>query len=1605
MCKRMLSLLLMMIMLCTAGTVYGSSADIDWNRVDRDKIKRTAYIHANTTDPSIDGPSYTKVYAGEDVNVYAAVDLPNKGRKNADGTHDISENQYNLNSYVVKFYFDPTFFDLVYCDTKTHKNPSLTQGADQSAINYMLPFQTLGLTFEDAAAKNISGWTEDEMKGVMVDYTDRSLPNVSTQNIYGKDYTVVQGVFVLQGEETLFPEAGSVLPNWYNLCNITLRPKVGVKGSTEVMIETGAVSNDGIFELIPKHKSGYPWSFKDSTEILNGGYHQIIIGDTAPVNPPIPDIKPGAYVYPEYGDMVIHLETETADCQIFYTTDTSIPKYPNDAEYILYDSIKGIKIPYTSTLRCYARKLIGNSYKYSYVMDYNYIIEPPAPTLFFADGSKVPYYYYTDSNKFYVYGTDKIDADGNISNMHEIYYTFSPSIDLAELKIGANNNDPETSWVKLDKISREIEIDKTTSVRLVTLRGTSDENAEFSTVSLYMLYIMPAPVNAVPSSNPGDSSPFDVILTSDSTKSGADILFTTDGSDPRTNGIRYTEPVRISKNTTIRAVAFLNGAYSKMTAFNYLFDELPVLTVSAIPYPGEYNEYADVCLTTGNPDDIIYYTTDGSSPYASGIVYDRTTPIHIDKDTTICAAATSGDGKNKGDIAYFKYTIIPDAPVLVPSSTQFNEKSNVVTIFKPHQGEQYKLYYTVDGSDPRTSATRKQTSDDKAEVVVTSSSIINAVIKNSSGHYSKLATGSYEIISGRPVRPEVTLIPGIYVYENDRTEPFTTSFYTQPEGVKIYYTVGLGETPPNPTEENGMLYDGGNIPILGNTIIKAVAVDESGKQSDLGVYYYTIVPEGPSIPESAVLPNSNNILLPVSGITGSAIHYTVGNAENNVELDGFNQFWVDPITGKAYKNEDGTVELGNPVPSGVCNTSPFELTAYAVLDGIKGEESRGTYTYSVSAATVLPPYASIPSGCYEERAIDENCNGIIEDGEDTLIELNLYSLTKGADIYYYYAGNPGEVYRYDGTLNIKDDCVIYMYAEKDGIRSSENIAFYKFIPLAPVIKPVSGIYKDKIDIMITENPFSPNNANHTIYYKKSSDMGSDIPYLGGKITVEKDEIIKAYTIKDYNPLDKNSGTYSKKVYEYYVFAGAAKPGSGKIYVNSPFDYRHIFAGNELLEMPCSQGITLSTPSGYNIIYKYEVTLKSGETYSVSEGIFKPGSTAPIYPSVLWDKLKITAWLEDDEGNMIEDSLADFSYSFVVLNKPISSLAETDGKGNLILYTKGTQYKLINEYGENERNIKLYYTLDGSDPSENSAARKEFKSGDILTLNESTTLRAIYMETCDGISFFGPEAKYIYALKTSSGGGGGSSGGGGGRGSGSGSSGQTVDKTRKYTKDIFGNEHPTHIGYIKGYPDGSVRPNGAITREEMAAILYRIKNKEYDEPFATSGSIFPDVNLSRWSVTEIEYMTRDGVVEGYPNGEYKPQNNLTRAEFAALIHRFIQWIVKEDESNKSENIFSDLSESHWAYADIMYLYKAGLLNGYEDGTIKAENDITRAEVMTVVNKLLGRNPSESYVKSLNYNPFNDLKMDKWYYVIVLEATITHNYYLDDKGVEIKWEDCK
>ncbi len=216
----------------------------------------------------------------------------------------------------------------------------------------------------------------------------------------------------------------------------------------------------------------------------------------------------------------------------------------------------------------------------------------------------------------------------------------------------------------------------------------------------------------------------------------------------------------------------------------------------------------------------------------------------------------------------------------------------------------------------------------------------------------------------------------------------------------------------------------------------------------------------------------------------------------------------------------------------------------------------------------------------------------------------------------------------------------------------------------------------------------------------------------------------------------------------------------------------------------------------------------------------------------------------------------------------------------------------------------------------------------------------------------------------------------------------------YTKDIFGVEHKSHNAYINGYADGTVKPDGNITREELATILYRVSNDA--SAVVASGDKFNDVSADRWSANAIEFMASKKVVNGYEDGSFKPENNLTRGEFAAMIARFANLT-----DTAASRTFSDVDSSYWGFKNIMALNKAGYINGYEDGTFRPEANVTRAEVMTVINKIIGRSADASYVNSLDNNKFSDLDKNAWYYVDVMEATTDHNYTLNKSGVETEW----
>ena len=194
----------------------------------------------------------------------------------------------------------------------------------------------------------------------------------------------------------------------------------------------------------------------------------------------------------------------------------------------------------------------------------------------------------------------------------------------------------------------------------------------------------------------------------------------------------------------------------------------------------------------------------------------------------------------------------------------------------------------------------------------------------------------------------------------------------------------------------------------------------------------------------------------------------------------------------------------------------------------------------------------------------------------------------------------------------------------------------------------------------------------------------------------------------------------------------------------------------------------------------------------------------------------------------------------------------------------------------------------------------------------------------------------------------------------------------------------HFAYVIGYPDGTVHPNGQITRAEVATIFFRLLRDEVRDGAFTTSNSYSDVAYGKWYNNPISTMSALGIITGYPDGTFKPNKPITRAEFAAIAARF-----DETQSGKSAT-FSDVI-GHWAAKEIGIAYYNDWIKGYPDGTFKPDQNITRAEAMTLINRVLERKPESPADLLTNMNKWTDnLDTSKWYYLDVQEATNSHGY---------------
>ncbi len=181
----------------------------------------------------------------------------------------------------------------------------------------------------------------------------------------------------------------------------------------------------------------------------------------------------------------------------------------------------------------------------------------------------------------------------------------------------------------------------------------------------------------------------------------------------------------------------------------------------------------------------------------------------------------------------------------------------------------------------------------------------------------------------------------------------------------------------------------------------------------------------------------------------------------------------------------------------------------------------------------------------------------------------------------------------------------------------------------------------------------------------------------------------------------------------------------------------------------------------------------------------------------------------------------------------------------------------------------------------------------------------------------------------------------------------------------------------------------MTRAEVVTIFARLLK---DKPNTSGISTFSDIYL-HWAKDDIIMMSELGIVKGYSDGTFRPENGITRAEFATMISRFET--VKDLEFNSS---FIDVTKDHWAYNTINYAKMMGWISGYDDGTFRPNNPITRAEAVTIINRVLGRyGDIEKINENKSHYGFTDIE-GHWAYYGIIEATSTHEHEFND-NVEI------
>ena len=211
----------------------------------------------------------------------------------------------------------------------------------------------------------------------------------------------------------------------------------------------------------------------------------------------------------------------------------------------------------------------------------------------------------------------------------------------------------------------------------------------------------------------------------------------------------------------------------------------------------------------------------------------------------------------------------------------------------------------------------------------------------------------------------------------------------------------------------------------------------------------------------------------------------------------------------------------------------------------------------------------------------------------------------------------------------------------------------------------------------------------------------------------------------------------------------------------------------------------------------------------------------------------------------------------------------------------------------------------------------------------------------------------------------------------------------------------HYAYLMGYPDGTVRPGGSITRAEATTIFFRLLTEESRSQFWATENRYSDVSAGQWYNNAVSTMTSAGIVNGYPDGTFRPNAPITRAEMAKIIALFAKL-------DKTADRFPDTA-GHWAEAYIRLAAGNGWIEGYPDGSFRPDRSITRAETVTMIDRVLERVPKDEsrLLPHETMLTFPDCTPGQWFYIAVQEAANSHVYEraANERSGDEQWKELR